>query len=103
MARINRGQATPHDLERLDTEGRYLDGAFYLGSHALYDWLRGLSPEQARGIGMTRVSHINELYGNNEALEREQRETQARRLKALDEAIARALADVEAGRVYPGV
>ncbi|GAB2497072.1 acetyl-CoA hydrolase/transferase C-terminal domain-containing protein [Arenimonas alkanexedens] len=73
MARINRGEATADDGARLEREGRYLDGAFYLGSHALYDWLRGLSPAQARGIGMTRVSHINELYGNNEALEREQR------------------------------
>ena len=105
MARINRGQATPHDLERLDTEGRYLDGAFYLGSHALYDWLRGLSPEQARGIGMTRVSHINELYGNNEALEREQRRdarffNSCMMMTALGAAVSDGLAD---GRVVSGV
>ena len=105
MARINRGQATPHDLERLDTEGRYLDGAFYLGSHALYDWLRGLSPEQARGIGMTRVSHINELYGNNEALEREQRRdarffNTCMMMTALGAAVSDGLAD---GRVVSGV
>jgi acyl-CoA hydrolase len=73
MARINRGQATADDSARLQREGRYLDGAFYLGSKDLYRWLREMSPEQARGIGMTRVSHINELYGLNEALEREQR------------------------------
>ena len=73
MARLNRGAGTPEDHARLATEGRYLDGAFYLGSKDLYAWLRGLSAAQARGIGMTRVSHINELYGNNEALEREQR------------------------------
>jgi len=73
MARINRGQATADDSARLQREGRYLDGAFYLGSKDLYRWLRESSPEQARGIGMTRVSHINELYGLNEALEREQR------------------------------
>ncbi len=73
MARLNRDASTPEDDARLAFEGRYLDGAFYLGSKDLYAWLRGLDPEQARGIGMTRVSHINELYGNNEALEREQR------------------------------
>ncbi|KFN42014.1 hypothetical protein N787_04400 [Arenimonas metalli CF5-1] len=105
MARINRGQATPHDLERLETEGRYLDGAFYLGSHALYDWLRGLPPEQARGIGMTRVSHINELYGNNEALEREQRRdarffNTCMMMTALGAAVSDGLAD---GRVVSGV
>ena len=43
-----------------------------LGSKDLYRWLRELPPEQVRGIGMTRVSHINELYGGSEALEREQ-------------------------------
>jgi acyl-CoA hydrolase len=105
MARINRGQATPHDLERLDTEGRFLDGAFYLGSHALYDWLRGLSPAQARGIGMTRVSHINELYGNNEALEREQRRDSrffntCMMMTALGAAVSDGLDD---GRVVSGV
>ena len=105
MARINRGQATPQDLARLETEGRYLDGAFYLGSHALYDWLRGLSPAQARGIGMTRVSHINELYGNNEALEREQRRdarffNTCMMMTALGAAVSDGLDD---GRVVSGV
>ncbi|HEU0151764.1 MAG TPA: acetyl-CoA hydrolase/transferase C-terminal domain-containing protein [Arenimonas sp.] len=105
MARLNRGQATPHDLERLAGEGRYLDGAFYLGSHALYDWLRGLAPAQARGIGMTRVSHINELYGNNEALEREQRRdarffNTCMMMTALGAAVSDGLDD---GRVVSGV
>jgi hypothetical protein len=58
---------------RLETEGRWLDGGFYLGSHDLYDWLREMTPAEKRGIGMTRISHINELYGGNEALERLQR------------------------------
>ena len=53
--------------------GRYLHGAFYLGTHALYDWLRSLSGEDAEGIAMTRVSHINELYGGREMLDVAQR------------------------------
>lgn len=73
MARLNRGAGTEADRHRLAAEGRNIDGAFYLGSKDLYRWLRELPPERARAIGMTRVSHINELYGNNEALEREQR------------------------------
>lgn len=53
--------------------GRYLHGAFYLGSHALYDWMRGLSPKDYEGFCMTRVSHINELYGGQEQLHLAQR------------------------------
>jgi acyl-CoA hydrolase len=105
MARINRGQATDADRALLDSEGRWLDGAFYLGSSELYRWLRELPPEQARGIGMTRVSHINELYGNNEALEREQRRdarffNTCMMMTALGAAVSDALAD---GRVVSGV
>jgi acyl-CoA hydrolase len=53
--------------------GRYLHGAFYLGSAALYDWLRQLHGEDFDGLSMTRVSHINELYGGQESLQRAQR------------------------------
>lgn len=73
MRRINAGSATAADSAMLAREGRWLDGAFYLGSVDLYAWLRALPPDEARGIGMTRVSHINSLYGGNEDLEREQR------------------------------
>ena len=105
MRRINAGQATEADRARLAAEGRFLDGAFYLGSKDLYRWLRDLAPEQARGIGMTRVSHINELYGNNEALERAQRRdarffNTCMMMTALGAAVSDALAD---GRVVSGV
>ncbi len=53
--------------------GRYLHGAFYLGSHTLYDWLRGLKGEDYEGLCMTRVSHVNELYGGQESLHLAQR------------------------------
>jgi acyl-CoA hydrolase len=55
------------------TGGRFLHGAFYLGSKQLYAWLRDLNAEDFDGIGMTRVSDINELYGGREALDRAQR------------------------------
>lgn len=73
MQRLESGESTSEDRELLEREGRVLDGAFFLGSTSLYEWLRALPRDVARRIGMTRVSHINELYGSNEALERLQR------------------------------
>lgn len=73
MQRVNAGTATPEDGARLLREGHWLNGGFYLGSADLYRWLADLPPEQTVGLGMTRISHINELYGGNEMLERLQR------------------------------
>jgi len=53
--------------------GRYLHGAFWLGSRELQQWLRALSGEDWDGLCMTRVSWINELYGGREALDVAQR------------------------------
>jgi len=53
--------------------GRYLHGAFYLGSKLLYHWLRNLDAADFEGLCMTRVSFINELYGGREALDIAQR------------------------------
>ena len=105
MRRINAGNATVDDAERLAREGRWLDGGFYLGSRDLYDWLRGLPADQRDGLGMTRISHINELYGGNETLERLQRRD-ARFFNTcmmgtlLGDAVSDALED---GRVVSGV
>ena len=54
-------------------DGRYLRGAFFLGSNAFYAWLRGLSGEAFDGLSMTRVSDINQLYGGRETLDALQR------------------------------
>ncbi|MCB1628253.1 MAG: acetyl-CoA hydrolase [Xanthomonadales bacterium] len=48
--------------------GLYLQGAFFLGSQGLYDWLNGLDEPRRAGIGMTRVTHINELPTGSTAL-----------------------------------
>jgi len=105
MQRINDRRATPDDQARLAEEGRWLDGGFYLGSHDLYQWLREMSPAEQRGIGMTRISHINELYGGNEALERLQRRdarffNTCMMMTVLGAAVSDALAD---GQVVSGV
>ena len=54
-------------------DGRYLRGAFYLGSKDFYAWLRGLRGAAFDGLSMTRVSDINQLYGGREALDAMQR------------------------------
>lgn len=105
MARLNAGTPNTDDAERLRREGRWLDGGFYLGSRELYDWLRTLPDDEKRGIGMSRISHINELYGGNETLERLQRRdarffNTCMMMTALGAAASDALAD---GRVVSGV
>ena len=105
MQRVNSGNATPEDGARLLREGHWLNGGFYLGSTDLYHWLDSLPPEQAVGLGMTRISHINELYGGNEMLERLQRRdarffNTCMMMTALGSAVSDALED---GRVVSGV
>ena len=53
--------------------GRYLRGAFYLGSKDFYAWLQNLSASAFDGLSMTRVSDINQIYGGREALDTLQR------------------------------
>lgn len=76
-ARLEPGPARAALAQAIDgvelRNGRYLHGAFYLGSHALYDWLRGLKGEDYEGLCMTSVTHINELYGGPEMLHLAQR------------------------------
>lgn len=104
MRRIADGRANDDDRVRLEREGQYLHGAFYLGSPAFYDWLRDLPPEERRRIGMRRVSEVNDLHGD-EALQRLQR-GEARFFNtcmmatALGAAVSDGLAD---GRVVSGV
>ncbi|MBD9369405.1 acetyl-CoA hydrolase/transferase C-terminal domain-containing protein [Xanthomonas sp. XNM01] len=105
MQRLADGSANLGDRARLERDGEYLHGAFYLGSPEFYDWLRDLPEDQRRGIGMRRISEVNQLYGNDEGLERMQR-VQARFFNscmmatALGAAVSDALDD---GRVVSGV
>jgi acyl-CoA hydrolase len=99
------GSASDADREYLEREGDFLHGAFYLGSHEFYDWLRALPDGGRRGIGMRRVSEVNELYGGRESLERVQRRdarffNTCMMATALGAAASDGLAD---GRVVSGV
>jgi len=105
MQRLADGNASDADRATLERDGQFLHGAFYLGSHAFYDWLRRLDDATRRGIDMRRVSEVNELYGGNETLERLQRRdarffNSCMMATALGAAVSDALED---GRVVSGV
>jgi acyl-CoA hydrolase len=105
LQRIDERRASDADRARLESEGQFLDGAFYLGSPEFYQWLRDLPADVARGIGMRRVSEVNELYGGREMLERLQRRkarffNTCMMATALGAAVSDALDD---GRVVSGV
>lgn len=105
MQRANDGSATALDLELLERDGEFLHGAFYLGSQDFYDWLHTLDDTTRRGIGMKRVSEVNELHGLDEALERLQRRD-ARFFNScmMATALGAAVSDgLEDGRVVSGV
>nr|MBA3485676.1 acetyl-CoA hydrolase [Lysobacter sp.] len=105
MRRLAAGTASDADRSVVERDGQFLHGAFYLGSHDFYHWLRTMPADTRRAIGMTRVSAVNELYGGNETLERLQRRdarffNSAMMATALGAAVSDALAD---GRVVSGV
>lgn len=105
MERLANGSANLGDQARLQRDGEYLHGAFYLGSPAFYDWLRKLPDDQRRAIGMRRISEINQLYGGHESLERLQRVgsrffNTCMMATALGDAVSDGLED---GRIVSGV
>ncbi len=105
MQRVVDGDADADDHARLDRDGEFLHGAFYLGSPDFYDWLRTLDDATRRGIGMRRVSAVNELYGGNETLERlQRRDARFFNTCMMATALGAAVSDgLEDGRVVSGV
>jgi hypothetical protein len=105
MQRVVDGDARAMLDARLDRDGEFLHGAFYLGSPDFYDWLRTLDDATRRGIGMRRVSAVNELYGGNETLERlQRRDARFFNTCMMATALGAAVSDgLEDGRVVSGV
>ncbi len=86
-------------------EGRYLRGAFFLGSKDFYAWLRGLTGAAFDGLSMTRVSDINQIYGGREALDRlQRRDARFFNTCMMATALGAAASDaLESGQVVSGV
>jgi acyl-CoA hydrolase len=87
------------------SDGRYLRGAFYLGSKDFYAWLRGLSGADFDGLSMTRVSDINQLYGGRESLDAlQRRHARFFNICMMATALGAAVSDaLDSGQVVSGV
>jgi len=85
--------------------GRYLRGAFFLGSTDFYAWLRSLDGDAFDGLSMTRVSDINQLYGGREALDAlQRRDARFFNICMMATALGAAVSDgLEDGQVVSGV
>ena len=113
------GRYLPADLDHADTcaaleswlpgrrlrGGRYLRGAFFLGSRDLYAWLRELGGADWDGLEMTRVARLNQIAGAGAALDALQRRggrffNSCMMMTPLGAAVSDALADE---RVVSGV
>ena len=105
MQRMDDGTASELDRELVERDGQFLHGAFYLGSQDFYDLLHGVDDDIRRGIGMCRVSEVNQLYGGNEMLERAQRrESRFFNTCMMATALGAAVSDgLDDGRVVSGV
>ncbi len=85
--------------------GRYLRGAFFLGSKDFYAWLRNLDGDAFNGLSMTRVSDINQLYGGRESLDAlQRRDARFFNICMMATALGAAVSDgLEDGQVVSGV
>ncbi|MSP57075.1 MAG: acetyl-CoA hydrolase [Myxococcales bacterium] len=56
---------------RREADGHAIHGCFFLGTRAFYRDLSEMTPERRRRIGMTRISFVNQLYGDEERKRRQ--------------------------------
>ena len=84
--------------------GFYLHAAFFLGSKALYEWLRNLKGDDFDGLCMTRVSRTNDLHGAQELRAGQRRDARFFNICMMATALGAAVSDaLETGQVVSGV
>ncbi|KTF36901.1 acetyl-CoA hydrolase [Xanthomonas translucens pv. translucens] len=104
MQRVAAGSADAGDQARLQRDGEYLQGAFYLGSPEFYAWLREMPARACAGIGMHRISAINQLYGDERLRRLQRREARFFNSCMMATALGAAVSDaLDDGRVVSGV
>jgi acyl-CoA hydrolase len=103
--RLDAGQGTAEDLAHAEADGEVLHGGFFLGSPALYAWLRDPGADFAKRIRMTRISEINQL-GMTEPLLKAAQRRHARFINTtmMQTVLGAGVSDaLEDGRVVSGV
>ncbi|MCE5992240.1 acetyl-CoA hydrolase [Pseudomonas sp. KCA11] len=87
-----------------DEQGALLHGGFFLGPQAFYQRLRDMPLEQRARFAMTRISFINELYGQEELKRRQRRDARFINTVFGMTLLGAGVADqLEDGRVLSGV
>ncbi|HEK1010363.1 TPA: acetyl-CoA hydrolase/transferase family protein [Pseudomonas putida] len=87
-----------------DEQGVLVHGGFFLGPRAFYQRLRDMPLEQRARFAMTRISFINELYGQEELKRRQRRDARFINTVFTMTLLGAGVADqLENGRVLSGV
>lgn len=87
-----------------DAQGSVLHGGFFLGPQAFYQRLRDMTLEQRARFAMTRISFINELYGQEQLKRRQRRDARFINTVFGMTLLGAGVADqLEDGRVLSGV
>lgn len=87
-----------------DEQGVLVHGGFFLGPQAFYQRLREMPLEQRAQFAMTRISFINELYGQEELKRRQRRDARFINTVFTMTLLGAGVADqLEDGRVLSGV
>lgn len=91
-------------LTRPAEDGRHLHACFFLGPGDFYETLREMPPEERRRISMTRISYVNELFGDEARKRRERRHARFLNTGMVATLLGAVASDgLEDGRVVSGV
>lgn len=84
--------------------GTFMHGGFFLGPRDFYTKLHTLSPEMRAGINMTRISYINQLYGNESLKALQRRDTSFVNTCMMMTLLGAAVSDgLDSGRLVSGI
>jgi len=87
-----------------EDDASVIHAGFFIGSTKLYESLRALSEAQRQRIQMTRISHVNTLFGDEKRKRRQRRQARFVNETMMATLLGAAVSDaLEDGRVVSGV